>query len=216
MKVIKYDDLLKDYNSFNALKSYESFPLPIEGNLINKYELIEYSFEGLMSNRTDKHLFTNLVTDFKDEALQIMLNDPKEKVLFAIEHAPSPTSRIKSHKGLIDKGELNDEDFIQKEIILPNGKSRIAFVARVTHQNFAYLTKFFFDYSSCFIISSFESHFTPDFIDSVTSLFKIDGWAHINYLRVVEEFCSQNDFIYRIGADDGETCWSLQVFKTKD
>ncbi len=218
MEIITHKNLINDYINYNSWKSEESFPLIQKDEPffkeIEDYEIVEYIFEGMKSKRS-KENFDHLIYYFKEGIKNILEQDKKIKYIFAIEKSSSPISRIKSYKGLIDKNEVIGGDYIEKEVLLNENESRIAFVIRLNESNFDYLTKFIFDYTNCFIISSESNYINEFFIEKTLSLFNINGWTHINYLNIMLQFCFKDDFIYRIGGNDGEEYWSLQLIKKK-
>ncbi|WP_026995304.1 hypothetical protein [Flectobacillus major] len=219
MKMIKYD-ITKDFLLYNVWKSDESFPIKkINENSkikeLQNFEIREYLFEGMRSNRNQNN-FISLLNDFKNQILAHILNQRRNVFLFGLESESNVISKIRSYKGLIDRQVINSELFIQKEQILSNNQSRFAFVARIKENNFDYLSRFFFDYTNSFIITTHNDYLNNKFIDDICFLQRLEGWTHIDLLNIMLVFCPQGDILYRIGGNDGEDYWSLQEFVKKE
>jgi hypothetical protein len=147
--------------------------------------------------------------------LNILNQDKKSKFIFAIEHNSSVISKLRSYKGFIDKSKVEGGLFLEKEILVSNKESRFAFIGALSNLNFTYLTKFIFDSHYCFLISSENDYINEVNLEELASFFPLRGTTHINFLKAMIELCRKGDFIYRIGGDDGEEYWSLQVMKEK-
>jgi len=218
MKIVYHKDLIEDLLSFNAWKSDESFPvaqLDSEGmNTLRKFEIVEYIFDGMQSQRSESK-FRSLIDAFKIELRNILNQDKRIKYLFAIEHSSSLVSKLRSYKKFVDSSKFESGHIFEKEIYVSDRESRFAFVCTVTDANFSNLTKFLFDSTYCFLISSKDDLVNESSLDRITSLFRLSGTTHVNFLKVMFEFCSAGDYIYRIGGDSGEEYWSLQILKAK-
>ena len=205
-----YKDLVNEYQYFNSWKSEESFPIKtIDGAELSQFKIIEYVFEGMLSNRTQQS-FNELIVNFKEEIIKILENNKMNNYLFSTENGSSTITRIRSYKGLIDKYKIDKSKFIQKEYILNINESKIAFVAILNKSSFDYLSTFLFDSTSSFIISTNSNYLNELFLDDVTAVLNMNGWTHINMLNVMLKFCIKGDIVYRIGGNDGEDYWSLQ------
>jgi len=218
MKIVHHRDLIEGLLSFNAWKSDESFPiaqLDTEGiNTLRKFEIVEHIFDGMQSQRSESN-FRRLIEAFVSELRKILSQDKRTKYLFAIEHNSSLVSKLRSYKKFVDRSKIESTQIFEKEIFISDRESRFAFICRVTDSNFDYLTKFLFDSSYCFLISSEDDLLNESSLDRITSLFKLSGTTHVNFLKAMLEFCSAGDYIYRIGGGDGEEYWSLQILKAK-
>ena len=218
MKIIHHKNLFKDYLQYNAWKSEESFPILKENKQIIdeliKYEIVAYVFEGMQSERNESN-FAKLITVFKKEILELLSQDKGLKYIFAIEHNSSPISKLRSYKGFVNSSEVGRNLLFEKEIFISNHESRFAFISVLTESNFTYFTKFIFDNHYCFLISTENNYANEILLEKIVSLFPLKGTTHINFLNVIIEFCKKGDFVYRIGGNDGEEYWSLQVAKEK-
>lgn len=218
MRIIEHTDLTKNFSSYNAWKSEESFPISriniTDLKNLEKFKVVEYIYDGMLSNRSQVN-FERLVTDFSIEMSHIVLNSKRNQYLFSIEHSSNIISKIRTYKGLISRNEITTEHIIQKEMFIDDKESRFAFVAEINSDNLQHLLKYFFDYSTSFIIATDNHYLTEDFLAEVCSLFDLKGWSHINFLNIMLRFCSKGDTLFRIGGNDGEEYWSLQAFTTK-
>jgi len=218
MKIVYYKNLIEDILSFNAWKSIESFPiaqLDSEGvNALKKFEIVEYIFDGMQSQRGEDK-FRSMIDIFVKELSNILNRDKRPKYLFAIEHSSSSVSKLRSYKKFADSSKFETNRLFEKEFFISDRESRFAFICTVAESNFSYLTKFLFDSSYCFIIGSEDDLVNENSLDRITSLFRLSGTTHIDFLQAMLEFCSAGDYIYRIGGDDGEEYWSLQILKAK-
>ncbi len=168
-----------------------------------------------MYSKRNQNTYDVLIKKFKKEIKEILIEDKKSKYLILIEKSPNLVSRVRTYKGIIDKNIISIEDYIQFEKRLDKNQSRITTLIKFKDSYFNYLVNLMFDDTNCFLISSYENYFESIFIDEFMRLFNVNGWTHINYLSCMFKYCVKGDYIYRIGGNDGEEFWSLQIFKLK-
>lgn len=203
---IKYRSLERDFFEYNALKTDTSFP--INNIKVADFDLIEFVYEV----RINKENFEEELFVFNKILADLVLSSSKNTFLFGIEHQVKEISRIRSFKGLIDKKRINIDEYIEKEVLISENKSIITFVAKLNSNNINYLINFFHDDSTSFIIASNEEYLNENFIIKIMSLINIKNQIEINYVNVINSFCTKGDIVFRIGGDSGESYWSLQKF----
>jgi hypothetical protein len=213
MKLIVYEDLISQLNEYNCWRPNACFPIHQLGftdkGLLGGYAIREYIFTGIQSERSQEK-FEALLTSFTLGVKEILNEDAKTKYLFVIEPEPKSISKVRTYKGLIQKGLIKDENMLENEFMLDETISRIASVAVVDNDNLDKLFNLFLDDATCFIISSKNDYLNKIFLQRVMDLVEMDRWSHIDMLKISMHFCPQGDFVYRVGGDGGEHYMSLQ------
>lgn len=211
-KVICHRNIKKDYLKYNCWKTEKSFPIEnIEKEFLSRFCVQEYIFTGIFSNRT-KENFDNKLNRFKDGVANILNKENKNIYLFKIEHKPKIINRIRSYKGLINKKEIPNSFYNEKEIIINERESIIAAVLSFDNNLVKIEDHIPFDSSNSFLISTSNNYLNETFISDIINLFDINNYIDINYWNLIFTYCQNGDNVFRIGGNNGEDYWSLQRF----
>ncbi len=214
--LVKHKDLKKGYFDYNAWKPDSAFPIqtvaPEYIADLDSYQIIEYIFNGVGCER-DEVLYAEKLEKFRNGLVAEFLEKERDNVfLYSIEHRKKSPSKLRTFKGLIDKKKVDQGLFVQAEIKLRDDQTIISFIASLVEGNVDYLSNFFLDDSTCFVIKSNNDYLNKEFLNLILSTLNLNGNTQLDYLKLLHLFCSKSDIIYRIGGDSGEDYWSLQKF----
>ncbi len=112
---------------------------------------------------------------------------------------------------------INKEDYIQSEIMLPSGYSIFGAVIQLKGDNYMQILDLFTDSANSFVIISNDGEFFQ--LNTIENLLKNymmhKSTSELNFLKLAIDYCLKDDILVRIGGDGGDRYVSIQVFSLK-
>ena len=215
MEIKIIENLLSNIDYINAWSRKESFCISSMDLNIQKDmpQVIIVETKGSQGITADSDAVFN---KFKCFVKEIIFKSCTHNYLFKVEHKIKPKSRLRSYKGIFPSG-LNANEYLNVEIDHHNNYSLIAGLVKLSDANFESLFDFFYDSSTCFIISSMKEILDRKFtIDTCNKFVGDKDGTYINYLDLCMEKIVADELIYRVGGDGGDEEVSLQIFCSKE
>jgi len=209
-----YESIVDSHKIINGWKSEEIFPVnsltPSELHDLETIMVTEIVFEGTRG-RSEKFdgLFNNVIL-YLHEVLST-IGFPA--YVFEAEFKSQKRNRIRTYKGIVPKN-INKEDYIQNEIILPSGYSIFGAVIQLKGNNYMQILDLFTDSANSFVIISNDGAFFQ--LNTIEDLLKNymmhKSTSELNFLKLAMYYCLKDDILIRIGGDGGDRYVSIQVF----
>jgi hypothetical protein len=207
-----YDKIIENYGLLNAWKDENSFPIKNASDLdlqsLNKLNAIEFVFPG---TKGDSSIFDELFIKFNHFLKLLLASNSIPAYIFKSEFKSQLPNRIRTYKGIFPK--INQAEYCQYECSLQNGNSIIAGLIRLNENNISIYKELFYDSDTSFIIISRKLILSKGFINNIVQNSMVHkNTSYLNYLRVLNDYCTTGDIIIRMGGDGGDRYISLQLF----
>jgi hypothetical protein len=214
---VEYENIIRHYDELNAWKDQNTFPIKnaseFNTQALDNINALEFSFSG---SHGDSYISQKLFEQF-DRFLKLLISKINMPAyLFKVEHKAQIPNRIRTHKGILPKT-IKDSDSYQNEFFLTTGNSIFGSFIKLNEENFSECKEVFYDSETSFIFfSNKKSILSRDFTNDIIQNKMVHGTtSHLNYLRLITDYCADDDMIIRMGGDGGDRYISVQMFFNK-
>lgn len=141
--------------------------------------------------------------------------------LVLLEDQTLPRNRVRSHKGLFEKGgQIKQGDYTEHEVSLEENWSLFTGMATITEANIDECLSLAREFYRAFIILSgeqTENIYGREFLESLVTCLSIKGSIWVNYMKLIPKVCEDGLMVLAFGAGDtrGEYA-NLKLFFHKD
>jgi hypothetical protein len=214
MKIRNYNNIEVDFETINAWKDAAEFPFHSSSPKdIIPLKNISVSEIIVESNNRNKEEFDHVQYTMQN-LTKVLLRRKEHGYLFVSEHKKQIKNRLRSYKGIPI---LKATNGMQREYLLESGNTIISGMVDVNTSRSDCIFDSIGDSSTSFLMSTDNSDFLSeknlDFI--TTECMEHRGRSVLNYLKLVGNYCNDDNIIFRMAGDGGVRYVALQLFYKK-